>query len=260
MSLPPKAQRQTREDLPGAPEWVEKLLGAQNPFQEATGKALDKSLTFAQNIQSQQWTVDVVAPSPVWNGIATQGSPAPAFARSWVQYVDTAYPAVGFRLDATGRVYLRGIVSGGTATAGPMFYVPAAYLPAKDFLFTCLSNSAFGAGVVRVGTASVDFAVGSNAYFCLDNVSWEAASASAAPALPTGSGWPLTLKLSIPGAAWVQVVKVEDLSAVFGAQTGFGPVGPPEWTFDSTGGLVILGVPGLTPGRQYRLTLLAVSG
>lgn len=53
MARIPSQRRIIREDLSEAPGWIEKLLTPLNSFMEAIYSALNKNLTFTENIRSQ---------------------------------------------------------------------------------------------------------------------------------------------------------------------------------------------------------------
>lgn len=258
MSAPPVSQRLTREDLPGSPDWVDTLLMSLNPFEAATTLALTRGLTFADNVSAQVMTVDVVAPSPVWTEVADQGKPAPSFLNSWVNYDAAAFNTAAFRVDASGHVLLRGLVKSGTIGTS-VFVLPEGYRPAVDVGFATDSSSAFGAGrVTKAGAVQAN--VGNNAWFFLDGISFDAAPRCAAPVRWTGSGWPIPLKVSLPGVSWVLTTRAIDLDAPSGTKTTLAAGAVPEWTMGSDGRLLVQAVPGLTPGRNYRLSFLLLAG
>ena len=53
MAALPPIRRLTREDFPGAPDWIDRLLYPINSFFDSVYTALNKTLTFADNITSQ---------------------------------------------------------------------------------------------------------------------------------------------------------------------------------------------------------------
>lgn len=256
MALPPKATRVSREDLPGSPDWVDRLLQAQSTHQEQTSAALDRSLTVADNMQTQSVSVDVIGPDHVWTPVAPAGNPAPSFLNGWVNY-DGSHEPASFRIDHAGRVYRRGLIKSGTIGLDA-FILPVGYRPAFNVTFPSDSNGAHGSGRVWAATSTtqtpggVSPLGGSNAFFSLEG-SFQAAAPCAAPIRPTGQGWPVSIKLTVPTVSWVQVVKVQDLDAA--SNTTFQAEAVPEWSMSTSGQLLLLAVPGLTPGRKYRLTI-----
>lgn len=259
MSTPPKSLRLTREELPDSPDWVDRLLLSQVPFQDQTSQALNRALTFGQNIQSQLATVDVVGPSPAWTSVATLNTITqdPIFQNGWVNYADSSYFGAGFTIDPVGVVRMRGVIASGTINT-TAFTLPAGYRPERKCGFGSYSNGAFGAAQV-LSTGAVNPTVGNNTYFFIDGITFQAAIPCAAPPRPTGPGWPIPIKLTIPTVSWVHVASCVDLSAPFGAATTFGTGAVPEWGLGD-GVAQIRHVPGLSPGRRYRLTLLLLAG
>jgi len=49
----PTIRRLLRENIPEAPDWIDKLLNPLNKFFEETFAALDKNITFEENIRAQ---------------------------------------------------------------------------------------------------------------------------------------------------------------------------------------------------------------
>ncbi len=258
MSAAPSPTRLTREDLPGAPEWVERLLLAVNPFMEATADGLTNALTFGDNHAAQVTTIDVAGPSRTWT--------APTFLNSWVNF-GSGYTEAAYSIDATGTVYIRGLVKSGTVPAD-VFVLPVGYRPATNIVLSCASGgNAFG--TLRIGaSASAAFtpgavnaaSAGTNAYLSLENISFQAVGTCAAPVRPTGPGWPAPIKTTLPVVSWVQLVRCLDLDATTNAITTTAAGAVPEWRMGGNGQVQILHVPGLSPGRRYRMTFLLLAG
>jgi hypothetical protein len=55
--LIPVFRRFARSDIPTAPNWVEVIFNPLNVFCEQTTNALNKNLTFGQNVQGQKYAV-----------------------------------------------------------------------------------------------------------------------------------------------------------------------------------------------------------
>lgn len=121
------------------------------------------------------------APTPTTGWIAVGGSEAthlvgavgePAFANSWAN-LGGAYQTAGFYKDVTGRVHLRGVVTGGTVNTA-MFVVPAGYRPALNLIMAVRD----GAGALQrfnVQTnGNVSMEAGNNAFVGIDGISWRA--------------------------------------------------------------------------------------
>jgi hypothetical protein len=247
MSAPPQTSRITREDLKDAPAWVDTLLQVLNPALDRTSTALTRGLSLADNLNATVVTVDVVGPLNPWTDATLQNS--------WVKYPDVFAP-IGYRIEAPRRVNLRGVVASGTLTAAA-FTLPTGYRPEYDVLFGTESNSAHGTGRIKAATGEVIPFAGSNVWFSLDNISFDAASPAAAPARPAGQGWPVLVKHGLNSVSGLQILKSEDLTAGFSATTTISARGVPEWRPGSKSGVLeILAIDGLTAGRKYRLTLL----
>lgn len=100
---------------------------------------------------------------------------APTLLNSWVTS-GGAKPAVGYRRDATGRVWLRGSVKSGTINT--IMTLPVGFRPVGEQTFVCRAN----AGLARVdvtAAGNVDLKAyissGTNADVALDGCSWEVA-------------------------------------------------------------------------------------
>jgi hypothetical protein len=63
MAPPPTAGTLTRESMPEAPGWVEKLLKVLNPFFAQVRTALAKGLTVRENLDAEWLTVTLTAPT-----------------------------------------------------------------------------------------------------------------------------------------------------------------------------------------------------
>jgi len=100
---------------------------------------------------------------------------APTLLNSWVTS-GGAKPSVGYRRDATGRVWLRGTVKSGTINT--IMTLPVGFRPVGEQTFVCRAN----AGLARVdvtAAGNVDLKAyissGTNADVALDGCSWEVA-------------------------------------------------------------------------------------
>lgn len=98
---------------------------------------------------------------------------APSLGNSWVNYDSSTYQAAAYRKDATGRVYLKGLIKDGTVGNGtPPFTLPAGYRPPKNANFAVVANDAFGRVEVQ-SDGDVTVLVGSNAFVSLDGISFD---------------------------------------------------------------------------------------
>lgn len=116
----------------------------------------------------------IAQPEPLPVDVSTAWA-APTLLNSWVTS-GGAKPTVGYRRDATGRVWLRGTVKSGTVNT--IMTLPVGFRPVGEQTFVCRAN----AGLARVDvTASGDvdlkayISSGTNADVALDGCSWEAA-------------------------------------------------------------------------------------
>jgi len=63
LSKLPDLKRILREDVPDAPDWINKIIYPVNQFFEAVYQGLNKQLTFSENFASTTKTVEVVTTS-----------------------------------------------------------------------------------------------------------------------------------------------------------------------------------------------------
>lgn len=61
MAALPDVKRISREDIPGAPDWIDRLLEPLNRFLDTVYGALNRGLTFRENFLSQTQNVQIVA-------------------------------------------------------------------------------------------------------------------------------------------------------------------------------------------------------
>lgn len=101
MAPPPPKKTVTREDAPGAPEWVERLVAPINAFMMPTAAALSRGLTYRENFAGEVKTVEVTPPED-WTEIP--------LGPGWSYHGDSAFSA--------GRAYIRKGVGGEVETRG----------------------------------------------------------------------------------------------------------------------------------------------
>lgn len=95
------------------------------------------------------------------------GSPAAAFANSWVNF-GAPYESAGYWFDTDGNVHLCGAIKSGTIT-NSAFTLPVGYRPSGTIDIAVDSNGAYG--LLRITSAgAVTPQVGSNSIFNLDGV------------------------------------------------------------------------------------------
>jgi hypothetical protein len=98
---------------------------------------------------------------------------APTLSTNWSVFGGLT---AGYKLDTTGRVYLRGVITKSLAVVSgeTVFTLPAGFRPVQNTNFPAVSNSAFGyLSVSSAGVVAVQ--VGNAAWFSLDGISFEAA-------------------------------------------------------------------------------------
>lgn len=102
-----------------------------------------------------------------WAGADTAwATPTPG--NGWSN-LGSGFSTVGYRKDVAGWVHVKGVLAGGTATAGTaLFTLPAGYRPAETRVFSVASS---GAGEVRLANTGVlTIQTASASYLSLDNI------------------------------------------------------------------------------------------
>jgi len=94
-----------------------------------------------------------------------------AFQNSWVNYNSSTTTTAAYVKDSFGFVHLKGTVKDGTVGDVACFTLPIGYRISKIARFPIVSNSLFG--IVRIETdGAVKIVLGSNAYACLDGITF----------------------------------------------------------------------------------------
>lgn len=93
------------------------------------------------------------------------------FTNSWVNYDTTTFGACAYRKDASGTVFLKGLVKTGTMGTG-IFTLPAGYRPEKTCHIATIANGAFAGINIAYATGIVMAQYGSNVWFSLDGISF----------------------------------------------------------------------------------------
>lgn len=151
MAPPPPKRLLSKEDAPGAPEWLERLLGPLNAFINPAATALGQGLTFRENFAGEVRTVDVLCPEE-WVAVSDEAS---GLGAGWsVNITTSASPRLlSYRKTQDGMVEVRGRVTFSTGTptgANPIINFPnAGWLPDRREVFDAFSTtpailSAFG--------------------------------------------------------------------------------------------------------------------
>lgn len=248
MATAPKSAAVNREDIPDAPEWFSRFLETYNPFAQRANQVLTKGLTFGENFAGEVKSVTLTAPELAWR--------TPTLQNSWVNLTASlGWDNAGFRVDAAGQCYARGVIFNGTAVSGTvLFTLPVGYRPARSYSFAVDSNSAHGR-VNVLSTGDVTIVAGSNAYLSLAGLAWEATTPAApdAPAAP----WPLTVQHGLRQVGGLLPIRTLGLSGVAAELLGAPSF---DWALLGDGSVSLRNVYGLTPGKKYRVDLLLFEG
>lgn len=251
MSLAPQRTRITREDMANP----ERAARALSPVLTDVAGALNSRLSL-RNVPSLDKTIRVTMPerwlSP---GVLSGG---------WVK-PNPAYASVGYWKDASGRVYLRGVLSGGTySNSEPIFTLPSGFAPAKYALFSAAQSSVFeGAGVIEVRSDGGVYAPivtsvqsGTSTYISLDGISFEAADLT-----PQDPGNPFPILLSTGGLPPGQ--RIVSVASCVDTTTGVAGATLPSvrWdvaTFSGVPYVRLLDLVGLQPSRAYEIRVIVL--
>lgn len=232
--LPPLRADELRKKGPEAAATA--LLDRMNEQQGVLESALAKGY--------ETKTLTIRVPQVAWR--------TPTMTNSWVVY-DANYDSPQYRIDETGRVLLKGMIKSGSRDTAA-FTLPAGYRPAKIKTFPVISNNALGRIDIETDgdvIAAKDL-IGSNTWLSLEGVGFFATN-PAPPDAWSGSGWPLAVQtsLNVP-VSGVVVWRAADLSD--GRVVAHGS---PGVVWEQAGrGISIRSLPGLSPGRLYRVTLV----
>lgn len=105
--------------------------------------------------------------SPVtWNDVAS----GVGFKNGWSNF-GGLFANAAYTIDASGIVYLRGVITGGTVGAVPAFTLPAGFLPLAQEQFPISSAGAFGQCVITA-TGDVRINVGTNTTVSLSGITF----------------------------------------------------------------------------------------
>lgn len=115
--------------------------------------AVDDLVTF-DTVGRTAVVLGKVGDPDAWRAIGAAGQPA--FLNSWTNY-GSGYTTARFRRDPHGRVYLAGLVKGGSATS--VFTLPVGYRPSSFKLFTSWAHTGAVNQVTYVQVRSDTFAV-----------------------------------------------------------------------------------------------------
>jgi hypothetical protein len=196
MATPPPRSILSADDIPGAPGWLEKVVGHVNGFTRPTAEALAKGLTFRENFAGEVKDVTFTAPDD-WTLLESS-----RLLNSWQFYPSTAAPDADVRLryrkTIDGMVEVVGLAMPPTSTTiGNVFSWPPGCEPRQLDIFGLQSEGTW----VEVRTTSVAANVavrgpggGSQGWVSFSGLRFAAAD-------PTPPRWasPLEVALGQPG-------------------------------------------------------------
>ncbi len=163
------------------------------PEQRKLVEALSSVVTDVGNLFAKGITFDGIRGLSADLQIAAPPNPSPAeFAGNWTAFSPVSYQRTG------NRVFLDGIVYGGTYGATPIFTLPLGFHPAQTQVLYAVQSSLFTpAGLLEISTTGEVVAPtvtsvqsGTSAYLSLAGLSFETADAPVSPGAP----FPLLVK------------------------------------------------------------------
>lgn len=261
MSAPPPRLNLTAEDLPGAPAWIEPLLGKLNAFSGPVGDALSRGITFRENFAGQVLTVTINVPDE-WVPVT--------LANGWSLFGAAQFgknAAVRYT-SSRGDVEARGLIkraAGTPAVGSTVFALGAPWKPASDGDRRMVVEAAGAPGALEVVPAgTVNYLFGSTGFMDLSGCKWVAGN----PNLRWAKS--INVTLGSPGSpypgnvAYVLPLCVQSSTSkvVTDIATGVDwELGPPVQNGQGSMSpvLVIHRVSGLLPNRSYRVTFLVLS-
>jgi len=250
VSAPPDLRLKT-SDFPGV-DWIDKLIRPLMIFALQTQGGLTKSLTFAENISSQQLEfslqmqgghTDVVL-NAAWGNVPS--------------IPDTSFQPPSWRKTPDGLIVLAGACALGHGAA-PAFSLPETAWPEMDVHGTCFASFDGMAGVYRLrvsryGVVYIGEGSGGVCDFAYLNTIYEAKSLT-----PVINGaFPFVTRLTLARPVGVVPLRVVELPSPRDER----PVSKAlsvDWSVQNDK-LVIHDIPGLQPGKNYKLTLLVYGG
>jgi hypothetical protein len=224
-----------------------------NQVTDSLYNSFNKQITVADNLGWQVITLNYTVPDNTWTAVS--------FLNSWTNFGGGNY-SVSFLLDTSGFVHFRGTAAGGVIGAN-IFVLPSGLAPAFNINVPVVANAAFGYCVIfGTGGATpggVQAALGSNIWYSLEGISYQANPLSTPPQPSQTSFFPYYAKsnLRTPVAGFIVSNAVDTTGNVNAAATITGGI---TATGSSTGDgrIKIDSISGLTPGRSYKLTILAI--
>lgn len=260
MALLPSRTQLTTDDVPGAPAWIQPLLERLNGFTGPVYDALSRGLTFDENFSGEVTNV-LVTPPPEWVPLA--------LLNGFLPFGDPKFGTPAIRASESGDCEARGAIKRSPAPASGtgIANFPAAYAAPPDGDRRCLVETLGSVGAIEVMPPTTGipggglfYAWGSTGFIDLSGVRWRAvggpprwttpvdvALGQAPRRFPGKPGFVLPLGVErADGRPTMEVVTT----------VGWEPVLLDRKT--GTAGLRLYRLSGLTPGVQYRVTLLVL--
>lgn len=240
-----------KEEFPEAP-WMDRLLRPLKNFTDDVRAALTNGLTFSANMVTQTVEFQVTLFEDKYAVIP---------ATDWGYYLEVSeahyQPPVWRKLD-NGMIWLNGSLAGGNA-GSVAFVLPAAAAPLREVEFWATGSfdgypQPFRVRIDQLGSVWVGEGMDQAACEYIHmNASYEAADVTPVvnPAFPVSFLLTLGGGRVVKGVVPLRVVEVVSTrdERIAGTATSV------EWT-TSGDQLVIQNMPGLLPGRRYKVTLL----
>lgn len=258
----PRVRTIIREDVPGAPDWIEALLTLLNRGFADVSNVLEHGLTVSDNQLAELKTITVKMPDefPTWHVVGASGEPP--FQNGMGNWA-AAFLPMGFRMLPDGFVELCGFgKTGGTAPVAytNVFQMPPGYGPRLVRRFS--SQHAGGDVAIHVdpnGTiqlAEATPAVAANSWFQLDGIRYQA-NAVAAKADTFAKPFPIAISTS----GRFPIADCRAMRVIDRTNKSRGVLGPCDVIWEPNGtGLTLNAIWGLQPGRTYGIDLLLSAG
>lgn len=247
----PPNLRLSKEDFPGV-DWIDRLLRPLMIFAGQTENALTRSLTLTENISSQvlEFTVQMnSAKMPVtlgngWGNLSNRGE-------------KDHQPPI-WRKTPDGFVWVSGAIGLGVAGTAP-FALPQAAWPKKEYIHACYASFDGLPALCKVrvdqqGVCWVGEGLGGVADEVFLNLFYEAADLT--PLVNTA--FPISTKLDLAEPVGVVPLRAVELPSPLDERPVFKALFV-DWQVQNDK-LVIYDIPGLQPGKKYKVKLLVYGG
>ncbi len=240
------------EEYASQASWIEKLLRPLNNFSQSTVNAVNGGLIVGKNVMATYKTVRVTVPPVPWVNLTPENSTQA-----------TGEPTLGYVVDASGTVYLRGAVSPTSKADGTvMFTLPDASLY-PEFTQTLPLNHDHGSSHAYCTLSSTDgklriYNLSNSANKVFFNSIFFFAQNSPAPKQYDNQDWPIKLATDMPVP--VKAAFVAAVTDVNGQPNDSVEFSGLDWEAISAAQIQIKRIGGLTPLRQYDITVLMIGG